>query len=121
MRDPRTHERALRAALQVARGNRKQTAAAVTGLAMLTGCSNDTGAAANTNTDTTPLPADANGSTTSDTVQALVERPGLARAPDFTEIVFEGEAQVGQIAPLAIVGHDGGKARAVTPSRLAAE
>ena len=55
------------------------------------------------------------------TVQALVERPGLARAPDFTEIVFEGEAQVGQIAPLAIVGHDGGKARAVTPSRLAAE
>ena len=55
------------------------------------------------------------------TVDALVERPGLARAPDFTEIVFEGAAVVGQIAPLSIVGHEGGKARAVTPALQAAE
>ncbi len=47
-------------------------------------------------------------------VEALIERPGLARAPDFTEIVFEGEAPVGQIAPLSIVGHEDGKARART-------
>ena len=55
------------------------------------------------------------------TLDALVERPGLARAPDFTEIAFEGEAQVGEITPLSIVGHAEGKARAVTPALLAAE
>jgi len=46
------------------------------------------------------------------TVAALVEKPGLARAPDFTEIAFAGEAPVGGIMPLRIVGHDGKRARA---------
>ncbi|MFB2351207.1 hypothetical protein, partial [Priestia megaterium] len=54
------------------------------------------------------------------TVEALIERPGFARAPDFTEIVFEGEAVVGQIAPLRITGHAGGKALAVVPVLAAA-
>ena len=44
------------------------------------------------------------------TLLGLVERPGVARAEDFTEIVFVGEAPVGSIAPLAVVGHEGGKA-----------
>ena len=41
MRKPTTHDQALRAALQVARGNRRHTAAAVTGLVMLGGCGGD--------------------------------------------------------------------------------
>jgi threonylcarbamoyladenosine tRNA methylthiotransferase MtaB len=41
------------------------------------------------------------------TVQALVERSGLARAADFTEITFDGEAQAGAIVPLTVTGHDG--------------
>jgi len=44
------------------------------------------------------------------TVQALVERPGLARAPDFTEIAFEGAGEPGTIVPLTLTGHDGRKA-----------
>ena len=44
------------------------------------------------------------------TVQALVERPGLGRAPDFTEIAFDGAAEPGTIVPLVLTGHDGGKA-----------
>ena len=55
------------------------------------------------------------------TVEALIERPGFARAPDFTEIHYEGEAAVGQIAPLRITGHADGKAQAVTVTLLAAE
>ncbi|WP_370689757.1 tRNA (N(6)-L-threonylcarbamoyladenosine(37)-C(2))-methylthiotransferase MtaB [Phenylobacterium sp.] len=55
------------------------------------------------------------------TVDALIERPGFARAPDFTEIVFEGEAVVGQIVPLRITGHASGKTRAVMATLLAAE
>jgi threonylcarbamoyladenosine tRNA methylthiotransferase MtaB len=43
-------------------------------------------------------------------VEALVERPGIARAADFTEIVFEGEAPVGEIASMRIHGHDGKRA-----------
>lgn len=48
------------------------------------------------------------------TVPALVERDGLARAPDFTEIVFTNDPGVpappGAIAPVAIAGHDGKRA-----------
>ncbi len=45
-------------------------------------------------------------------VSALVERPGLARAEDFTEVAFEGEAAPGAVLPLRIAGHDGRRARA---------
>jgi threonylcarbamoyladenosine tRNA methylthiotransferase MtaB len=45
-------------------------------------------------------------------VEGLVERPGVARAADFTEVAFEGEAPVGEIAPMRIVGHDGRRLRA---------
>jgi len=41
------------------------------------------------------------------TLMGLVERPGVARAEDFTEIAFEGEAAVGQVAALRVTGHDG--------------
>jgi threonylcarbamoyladenosine tRNA methylthiotransferase MtaB len=41
------------------------------------------------------------------TLSALVERPGVARAADFTEVAFTGEAEVGAIAPMAVSGHDG--------------
>ncbi len=44
------------------------------------------------------------------TVPALVERPGLARAPDFTEITFVGEAAAGSITPIRIDRHDGRRA-----------
>jgi threonylcarbamoyladenosine tRNA methylthiotransferase MtaB len=44
------------------------------------------------------------------TVSALVERDGLARAEDFTEVVFEGAADVGSIVPLRVTGHDGRRA-----------
>ena len=46
------------------------------------------------------------------TVLGLVERGGVARAEDFTEIAFEGDAQVGTIVPLRIVGSQDGKALA---------
>jgi threonylcarbamoyladenosine tRNA methylthiotransferase MtaB len=46
------------------------------------------------------------------TVHGLVEREGLARAEDFTEVAFEGLAQAGSIVPLTITGHDGRKALA---------
>ena len=46
------------------------------------------------------------------TVTALVERPGLARAEDFTEIAFEGDAEAGALIPLTIRGHDGKRALA---------
>jgi threonylcarbamoyladenosine tRNA methylthiotransferase MtaB len=55
------------------------------------------------------------------TVAALIERPGVARAPDFTEIAFTGQAEVGAIAPLAITGFEGGKALATTGVLEAAE
>ena len=47
------------------------------------------------------------------TVRALVERPGLARAEDFTEVAFEGPAPPGAVVELAIVGHDGKRAAGV--------
>jgi threonylcarbamoyladenosine tRNA methylthiotransferase MtaB len=45
------------------------------------------------------------------TVGAVVERNGLARAADFTEIAFEGEAAPGALASLRVTGHDGRRAR----------
>ena len=41
------------------------------------------------------------------TLSALVERPGVARADDFTEIAFAGEAPVGELATVRVSGHDG--------------
>ena len=46
------------------------------------------------------------------TLGGLVEREGLARAADFTEIAFIGEAVAGGITPMRIVGHDGRRALA---------
>jgi threonylcarbamoyladenosine tRNA methylthiotransferase MtaB len=46
------------------------------------------------------------------TVHGLVEREGLARAEDFTEVSFEGVARAGSIVPLTLTGHDGRKALA---------
>jgi threonylcarbamoyladenosine tRNA methylthiotransferase MtaB len=47
------------------------------------------------------------------TVMGLIERQGLARAEDFTEIAFEGQADPGAIAALRIRGHDQGRALGV--------
>jgi len=55
------------------------------------------------------------------TITGLVERAGVARAEDFTEIAFTGEAAIGSIVPLRITGHDGGKAVAETIVLEAAE
>src|SRR5690606_25313463 len=41
------------------------------------------------------------------TVEALVERQGRARAPDFTEIVHEVDAAPGTLVPMRLTGHDG--------------
>jgi threonylcarbamoyladenosine tRNA methylthiotransferase MtaB len=46
------------------------------------------------------------------TVSALVEREGLARAEDFTEVTFEGSAMGGEIVSLRITGQDGRRALA---------
>lgn len=40
------------------------------------------------------------------TLSCVVEKPGFARAADFTEVVFTGEAPVGGISNIAIHGHD---------------
>jgi threonylcarbamoyladenosine tRNA methylthiotransferase MtaB len=45
-------------------------------------------------------------------VHGLVEKPGLARAEDFTEIAFQGPAEPGTVAPMRVTGHDGRRARA---------
>ncbi|HEY2357584.1 MAG TPA: tRNA (N(6)-L-threonylcarbamoyladenosine(37)-C(2))-methylthiotransferase MtaB [Phenylobacterium sp.] len=50
------------------------------------------------------------------TVMGLVERDGVARAEDFTEIAFEGHAVVGEVAALTVTGHDG--RRAIARSQL---
>jgi threonylcarbamoyladenosine tRNA methylthiotransferase MtaB len=39
----------------------------------------------------------------------LVEREGLARAEDFTEIRFEGQAPTGRIVSFKVTGHDGAR------------
>jgi threonylcarbamoyladenosine tRNA methylthiotransferase MtaB len=41
------------------------------------------------------------------TLNCVVEKPGFARAADFTEVVFEGHAVPGQLADIRITGHDG--------------
>ena len=46
------------------------------------------------------------------TVSALVEREGLARAEDYTEVAFEGGAEPGSMARLRITAHDGKRASA---------
>jgi threonylcarbamoyladenosine tRNA methylthiotransferase MtaB len=43
-------------------------------------------------------------------VRALVERAGRARAEDFTEVAFEGEATPGAVIAGMISGHDGRRA-----------
>ena len=43
------------------------------------------------------------------TLMGLVERPGVARAEDFTEIRFSGDAEIGKIAAMSIDGVEGGK------------
>jgi threonylcarbamoyladenosine tRNA methylthiotransferase MtaB len=55
------------------------------------------------------------------TLQALVERPGVARAEDFTEIAFEGEAEPGGMIALTVTGHDGRRVLARPALREAAE
>ena len=40
-------------------------------------------------------------------VPALIEKEGVARAPDFTEIRLQGPAAPGEITPIRITGHDG--------------
>ena len=44
------------------------------------------------------------------TLMGLVERNGVARAEDFTEIAFTGEAAVGSIVPVRITGVEGVRA-----------
>ncbi|MDB5492964.1 MAG: 2-methylthioadenine synthetase, partial [Phenylobacterium sp.] len=51
----------------------------------------------------------------------LVERPGLARAEDFTELGFTGEARPGEIVALTVTGHDGVRAVARVAVLEAAE
>ncbi|WP_374657113.1 tRNA (N(6)-L-threonylcarbamoyladenosine(37)-C(2))-methylthiotransferase MtaB [Phenylobacterium sp.] len=41
------------------------------------------------------------------TLWGLVEREGVARAEDFTEIAFTGEAKVGGLTQMRVTGHDG--------------
>jgi threonylcarbamoyladenosine tRNA methylthiotransferase MtaB len=44
-------------------------------------------------------------------VRALVEREGRARAEDFTEVAFQGEATPGVVIAGVVAGHDGERAR----------
>ena len=46
------------------------------------------------------------------TLWGLVEREGVARAEDFTEIAFTGEAKVGGLAQMRVTGHDGARVTA---------
>ncbi len=48
------------------------------------------------------------------TLSGLVERGGVARAEDFTEIAFTGEAKIGGVVALSVAGHDGKHALATT-------
>jgi threonylcarbamoyladenosine tRNA methylthiotransferase MtaB len=48
-------------------------------------------------------------------VSAIVERAGLARAEDFTEIGFDGPGAAGDIIALRITGRDGAQARGERP------
>ncbi|MEO8811511.1 MAG: tRNA (N(6)-L-threonylcarbamoyladenosine(37)-C(2))-methylthiotransferase MtaB [Caulobacteraceae bacterium] len=44
-------------------------------------------------------------------IRALVEQPGRARAEDFTEVAFAGEAAAGTVIVGTVAGHDGRRAR----------
>jgi threonylcarbamoyladenosine tRNA methylthiotransferase MtaB len=55
------------------------------------------------------------------TITGLVERDGVARAEDFTEIAYVGEAAVGAIVPMRITGHDGSRVLATVAVLEAAE
>jgi threonylcarbamoyladenosine tRNA methylthiotransferase MtaB len=55
------------------------------------------------------------------TISGLVERDGVARAEDFTEIAFTGDAEVGGIVALKVTGHDGRRVIAKTMVLEAAE
>ncbi|MDP3176229.1 MAG: tRNA (N(6)-L-threonylcarbamoyladenosine(37)-C(2))-methylthiotransferase MtaB [Phenylobacterium sp.] len=54
------------------------------------------------------------------TLDALVERPGVARAADFTELAFTGAAPAGEIVAMRVTGHDGRRAMAEALDRGAA-
>jgi len=54
------------------------------------------------------------------TVCAIVEKPGHARAEDFTEIAFDGAGSPGEIVRLRITAHDGRMAQAFRPDPAAA-
>jgi len=54
------------------------------------------------------------------TLSALVERPGVARADDFTEIAFTGEAPVGELMAMRVTGHDGRRLLAEVTKEVAA-
>jgi threonylcarbamoyladenosine tRNA methylthiotransferase MtaB len=43
------------------------------------------------------------------TLSGLVEREGVARAEDFTEIRFMGDAPLGEIVAFTVTGHDGAR------------
>ncbi|MGH7024234.1 MAG: tRNA (N(6)-L-threonylcarbamoyladenosine(37)-C(2))-methylthiotransferase MtaB [Caulobacteraceae bacterium] len=47
-------------------------------------------------------------------VNALVERPGRARAEDFTEVVFDGDATAGSLIQGLVASHDDRRARLAT-------
>ncbi|MDB5463105.1 MAG: 2-methylthioadenine synthetase, partial [Phenylobacterium sp.] len=46
------------------------------------------------------------------TLMGLVERDGIARAEDFTEIAFTGPAAIGEIVAFKVTDHDGRRALA---------
>ncbi len=52
-------------------------------------------------------------------VSGLVEKPGFARAEDFAEVTFAGDARPGEIVRLHIAGHDGARLSAAHPARTA--
>ncbi len=54
-------------------------------------------------------------------LMGLVEREGVARAEDFTEIAFDGLAQIGGVVALEVTGHDGRRLLARVPALEAAE
>jgi threonylcarbamoyladenosine tRNA methylthiotransferase MtaB len=55
------------------------------------------------------------------TLLGLVERDGVARAEDFTEIAFDGAARVGEVAAFEVTGHDERRVLARAPVLEAAE
>ena len=55
------------------------------------------------------------------TLMGLVERNGVARAEDFTEIAFTGPAEIGEIVAMRVTGHDGRRVLAQAVVLQAAE